>query len=151
MRIQIDDLSSPQIAALLEQHMQHMHQMSPAECVFALDLSRLRQPDITMWSAWDGDQIMGCGALKQLDTTHGEIKSMRTANIHVRKGVARAILQQIMQEAKQRGYQRLSLETGTHPGFDAAHWLYASAGFEACGPFADYVLDPHSIFMSKVL
>ena len=151
MDIQIDDLSGPHIAALLEEHMQHMHQMSPAECVFALDLSRLRQPEITMWSAWEEGQLLGCGALRQLDAGHGEIKSMRTARAHLRKGVAHAILQHIIAEARQRGYQRLSLETGTHAGFGPAHKLYASVGFQVCGPFADYAIDPHSQFMTLVL
>jgi putative acetyltransferase len=151
MHIQIDDLNGPQMAALLEHHMQNMHQLSPAECVFALDLSRLRQPDVTMWSAWEGDALLGCGALKQLDAGHGEIKSMRTDPAHLRKGVARAILETIMAEAARRGYQRLSLETGTHPAFGAAHKLYASVGFAFCGPFADYVVDPHSVFMSRAL
>ena len=117
----------------------------------ALDLDRLRQPDITMWSAWDGDQLLGCGALKQLDSAHGEIKSMRTAIAHRGRGTGRALLAHIVDTARARGYRRLSLETGATPPFLPAQRLYETFGFVRCGPFADYREDPHSVFMTLAL
>jgi putative acetyltransferase len=148
MHIEIDDLTRPEIHALLNEHLQHMYELSPPENVFALDLSRLRQPDITFWTAWEGVTLVGCGALKQLDGTHAEVKSMRTPNASRRKGAGRAILEHIIAVARERSYERLSLETGTASDFVPAHRLYASAGFVNCGPFGDYVEDPHSIFMT---
>ena len=148
MHIEIDDLTRPEIHALLNEHLQHMYELSPPENVFALDLSRLRQPDITFWTAWEGATLVGCGALKQLDGTHAEVKSMRTPNAIRRKGAGRAILEHIIAVARERSYERLSLETGTASAFVPAHRLYASAGFVNCGPFGDYVEDPHSIFMT---
>lgn len=148
MKILRDDLSGPEIRALLEEHLQSMHALSPPESVHALDLDRLRQPDISFWCAWEGPLLLGCGALKQLDATHGEVKSMRTPAALRRRGAGRALLAHIVAEARARGYERLSLETGTGEGFEAAHRLYLSAGFEPCGPFASYVEDPFSAFMS---
>lgn len=151
MDIRIDDLQGPAIQALLQVHLDAMHTHSPPESVHALDLAALRQPSITFWTAWDGDDLLGCGALKQLDDTHAELKSMRTASAHVRKGVARAVLRHILHAAQAQGIQRISLETGPHAPFDAAQKLYASEGFVECGPFADYALDPYSLFMTRVL
>lgn len=151
MHIEIDDLTRPEIHALLNEHLQHMYELSPPENVFALDLSRLRQPDITFWTAWEGATLVGCGALKQLDGTHAEVKSMRTPKAIRRKGAGRAILEHIIAVARERSYERLSLETGTASAFVPAHRLYASAGFVNCGPFGDYVEDPHSIFMTLTL
>lgn len=151
MHIRLDDLRGPQIRALLEEHLRHMHELSPPESVHALDLDALRQPDIRFWTVWDGSELMGCGALKALDATHGEVKSMRTANAHRRKGVARAMLRHILAEAQARAYQRLSLETGSQPGFEPARRLYAEHGFAECGPFAGYAEDPHSVFMTRSL
>jgi putative acetyltransferase len=151
MLIKIDDLRGPEIAALLEEHMSGMRATSPEASVHALDLEGLRQPEITFWSAWDGAALMGCGAVRELDATHGEIKSMRTTAAHLRKGVAAQILARIIQVAQERGYQRLSLETGSTPDFAAAHALYAGFGFNQCGPFAGYAVDPFSVFMTKVL
>lgn len=148
MKILIDDLRGPEIRALLEEHLQHMHELSPPESVHALDLGRLRQPDISFWCAWDGAVLLGCGALKELDPTHGEVKSMRTPDALRRRGAGRALLAHIVAEGRARGYQRLSLETGTGAAFEPAHRLYLSAGFEPCGPFADYAEDPYSVFMS---
>lgn len=148
MKILIDDLRGPEIRALLEEHLQHMHELSPPESVHALDLDRLRQPDISFWCAWDGAVLLGCGALKELDPTHGEVKSMRTPDALRRRGAGRALLAHIVAEGRARGYQRLSLETGTGAAFEPAHRLYLSAGFESCGPFADYAEDPYSVFMS---
>jgi len=151
MHIELDDLSRPQIHALLEEHLQNMYALSPPECVFALDLDRLRQPDISFWTIWDGSQLLGCGALKELDSRHGEIKSMRTPQSLRRQGAGRAVLEHIIATARSRAYARLSLETGTAEAFRPAWRLYASAGFVECGPFGDYVEDPHSKFMTLQL
>ena len=148
MRIIEDDLTGAAIAALLSEHMAGMRQNSPPESVHALDLAGLQSPDITFWTAWEGDELLGCGALKELDSQHGEIKSMRTAQAHVGKGVASAILAQLMQEASRRSYRRLSLETGSGAAFDPAHKLYLKFGFAYCGPFAEYREDPFSRFMT---
>jgi putative acetyltransferase len=148
MRIERDDLTGPEIRALLEEHLQSMYELSPPESVHALDLDRLRQPDISFWSAWDGPVLIGCGALKALDDRHGEIKSMRTPRALRRRGAGRALLAHIVAEGRARGYTRLSLETGAVPGFEAAQRLYESVGFEVCGPFGDYAEDPHSLFMT---
>jgi putative acetyltransferase len=151
MKIETDDLSRPQIHALLEEHLRGMHALSPPESVHALGLGKLRQPDITFWSAWDGDLLLGCGALKELDKTHGEIKSMRTPDAVRRRGAGRALLAHIVAEARSRGYRRLSLETGPVPAFAPAQHLYASAGFSVCGPFGPYAEDPFSVFMTMAL
>jgi putative acetyltransferase len=147
MRIELDDLSRPQVHALLEEHLKHMHELSPPEQVFALDLAKLRVPEISFWTIWDGEQLLGCGALKQLSPVHGEIKSMRTPANARGKGAGRGMLTHIIAVARQRGYETLSLETGTHPAFEPAHRLYRSQGFELSGPFGDYCVDPHSAFM----
>jgi len=128
-----------------------MHTFSPPESVHALNLTGLRHPAITFWTAWEGEELLGCGALKQLSGEHGELKSMRTASAHLRKGVARALLRHIESFARAKGLQRLSLETGPHAPFAAAQALYASEGFVSCGPFADYVPDSYSLFMTKML
>lgn len=151
MDIRIDDLQGSAIQALLQVHLDAMYEHSPPESVHALDLEALRHPSITFWTAWDGDELLGCGALKQHNADHAELKSMRTASSHVRKGVARAILRHIESAARAKGIQRISLETGTPAPFVAAQHLYASEGFVECGPFADYVLDPYSLFMTKAL
>ncbi|WP_294767695.1 GNAT family N-acetyltransferase [uncultured Rhodoferax sp.] len=151
MEIRIDDLQGAPIQALLREHLASMHEYSPPESVHALDLEALRHPSITFWTAWEGSDLLGCGALKQLDSTQAELKSMRTASAHLRKGVARAMLRHILAEARARGLRRVNLETGTPAPFAAAQKLYASEGFVECGPFADYVLDPYSLFMTKVL
>jgi putative acetyltransferase len=149
--IRIDDLQGAQIAALLQAHLDAMRQHSPPESVHALDLNALRQPGITFWTAWDGSDLMGCGALKSLTADHGELKSMRTAAAHLRKGVGRAMLRHIELAARAQGIRRISLETGAHAPFHAAQQLYANEGYLVCGPFADYVLDPFSVFMTKPL
>ena len=151
MRIRLDDLSGPEIRALLDEHVQSMHCLSPPGSVHVLDLAALRTPDISVWTAWSGDQLLGCGALKALTATHGEIKSMRTATPHLRKGVARALLAHILDEARRRGYARVSLETGSAAAFEPARQLYADFGFEPRGPFGDYVEDPYSVSMTKLL
>jgi putative acetyltransferase len=151
MQIKVDDLKGPEIARLLQEHLQSMRAITPAESVHALDIEALRKSNITFWSAWDEGQLQGCGALKQLDAQHAEVKSMRTAAGHVRKGVASTLLRTILDESRRRGYRRLSLETGATPHFAPAHALYARFGFVSSGPFADYVEDPHSVFMSLEL
>jgi len=151
MHIRIDDLRGPEIHALLEEHLQDMRRISPPESVHALDLDKLRRPEITFWTAWSDNELVGCGALKMLDAGHGEIKSMRVAGTRRRTGAGRAVLHHILDEARRRGMQRLSLETGSQPEFMPARTLYASAGFAECGPFAGYVLDPHSVFMTRSL
>jgi putative acetyltransferase len=150
-RIVEDDLSGPEIAALLELHLGEMHQWSPACKVHAMPLERLREPDVTFFAAWDGDTLAACGALKELDPEHGEIKSMRAAPEYRGRGAGRAILEHIMAEALSRGYARLSLETGRTEPFEPAHRLYQGYGFEPCEAFADYVLDDFSICMSREL
>jgi putative acetyltransferase len=151
MNIKIDDLQSSEIHALLQEHLQNMALLSPPESMHALDIAALRKPEITFWSVWENGELLGCGALKELDTHHAEIKSMRTASSHRRRGVAKKLLNHILEEAKRRGYSRLSLETGSMEGFEPARKLYASFGFTDCEPFADYVEDPNSVFMTKEL
>ncbi|MEO8278369.1 MAG: GNAT family N-acetyltransferase [Ideonella sp.] len=141
-------MSRPAVHALLQEHLDNMYQLSPPESVHALDLAKLRGADITFWTVWADDGLLGCGALKQLDRTHGEVKSMRTPAALRRRGAGRAVLAHIIAEATARGYERLSLETGPVSGFEVAHRLYASHGFEYCGPFGPYREDPHSAFMS---
>lgn len=149
--IRVDDLRGPEIAALLQEHLDEMAQYSPPESIHALDLERLRRPEITFWTVWQSGELVGCGALRQLDATHGEIKSMRTASLHRRKGVAAAMLQHMLDEATRRGYRRLSLETGSPAPFLRARQLYTRFGFEYCAPFADYVEDTYSVFMTRTL
>jgi putative acetyltransferase len=151
MHIKIDDLSGSDVQALLEEHLHSMTLHSPPESIHALDLDGLRQPDITFWTAWEGSELLGCGALKELNKTHGELKSMRTASAHLKKGVARALLAHVLKEAAQRGYTRLSLETGSPQEFVPARQLYMSMGFEYCEPFASYVDDPYSVFMTRAI
>lgn len=151
MEIKIDDLTGPAIAQLIMEHLQGMKLNSPPESIHALNLEQLRQPNITFWSAWNGKDLLGCGALKELDAKHGEIKSMRTSSAHLRTGVAKRLLQHIINVAKERGYARLSLETGSMDAFAPARKLYTSFGFDYCEPFSDYIEDPNSVFMTKEL
>lgn len=151
MRIELDDLTRPEVQALLSEHLKNMYELSPPESVHALDLSQLRSPDVTFWTIWDHATLLGCGALKQLDPTHGEVKSMRTPVALRRRGAGRAMLIHIIEEARRRGYARLSLETGSMEAFRPAQVLYESFGFTYSGPFADYIEDPNSVFMSKAL
>ncbi|MGE3347511.1 MAG: GNAT family N-acetyltransferase [Ramlibacter sp.] len=151
MHIELDDLSRPAIHALLNEHLASMYELSPPESVHALDVDKLRQPGITFWSAWEGPVLMGCGALKELDPLHGELKSMRTPNAQRRRGAGRLLLAHIVGVARARGYERLSLETGSQPAFRPAWALYESAGFTRCGPFGSYADDPNSVFMTQRL
>lgn len=151
MHIEVDDLTRPQIHALLGEHLSHMYELSPPENVFALDLSKLRQPGITFFSVWDAGVLLGCGALKELSPSQGELKSMRTPKAQRRRGAGRLVLDHIIAVAHQRNYQLLSLETGSHPDFRPAQQLYASCGFVPCGSFGSYQEDPHSVFMQMQL
>jgi putative acetyltransferase len=151
MDIRVDDLSGPEVSQLVREHLRSVALHSPPESVHALDLEALRKPEITFWSVWQDSELVGCGALKELDAHHGEIKSMRTASLHLRKGVAARLMGHLLEEAKRRSYRRLSLETGSMEAFAPARSLYSRFGFQRCGPFADYVEDPNSVFMTREL
>lgn len=151
MNIIEDDLSSEPVLALLGQHLQSMVLYSPPQCVHALDLEGLRAPDVTFWTAWENAQLLGCCALKDLDGWHGEVKSMKTAPAHLRRGVASALLRHLVDESRARSYRRLSLETGSGVAFEAAAALYRRFGFDSCGPFGDYPENPFTRFMTLEL
>jgi putative acetyltransferase len=151
LRIREDDLMGGEVAELLRAHLDEMHEITPPESVHALDLDALRSPAVTFWSAWQGDELLGCGALRELDPSSGEIKSMRTVEAHRGTGVASRILEHILDEARWRGYTYLHLETGSMAEFEPARALYARYGFEFRGPFAEYTDDPNSVFMTKKL
>jgi putative acetyltransferase len=151
VNIKIDDLTGSEVYELLQEHLRSMKRHSPPESVHALDIEALRKPEITFWTVWESDELLGCGALKELDSQHAEIKSMRTSSLHLRKGVAKNLLNHIIEEAKRRGYSRLSLETGSMEAFEPARQLYANFSFTYCEPFADYVEDPYSVFMTRAL
>ncbi len=151
MEIKIDDLSGPEIAQFLEAHIQDMKSASPPESKHALDLEALKASDITFWTVWDENKLIGCGAIKELDKTHGEIKSMRTSTPERGAGIGSFLLTHILEEAKLRGYTRVSLETGSMAFFEPARQLYKKFGFTYCDPFADYKYDPNSVFMSTSL
>ena len=151
LRIERDDLNRAEVLALLSEHLTSMYSLSPPESVHALGVAALKRPDVTFWTAWEGDVLMGCGALKELDATHGEVKSMRTPAQLRRRGAGRAILTHILGEARARGYTRLSLETGSMAEFEPAQKLYESFGFRYCGPFGPYKEDPYSTFMTLEL
>lgn len=148
MDIRTDDLTDARVLALLRWHLDTIAPTAPPESRHALDLEALRGPDITFWCLWDGEALAGFGALKQLSAEHGEVKSMRTAPPHLRRGVAARMLAHIIEVARQRGFRRLSLETGSMAFFAPAHTLYESFGFTRCGPFGDYRPDPLSLFMT---
>lgn len=151
MEIKVDDLSGIQVKDLIAEHLQGMAGDSPPESIHALNLDGLKKPEITFWCAWEAGDLMGCGAMKELNPEHAELKSMRTASAHLRKGVARKMLAHIMDVAVERGYKRISLETGSMDSFIPARKLYEDFGFEYCEPFADYILDPNSTFMTRTI
>ncbi|MBJ7538778.1 GNAT family N-acetyltransferase [Marinomonas transparens] len=151
MDIRIDDLSGPEVKQLLTEHLEDMYATSPAESVHALDLTELKKPDITFWTVWEEEQLLGCGALKTFDEKQGEIKSMRTTSAARNKGIASTLLSYILDMAKQQGIEKINLETGPQDFFAPARKLYEKNGFSYCGPFADYELDPYSVFMTKQL
>jgi putative acetyltransferase len=147
MRIQLDDLTGPEIAALLQEHLNDMNAVSPPESKHALDLKGLKASDISFWTLWQQQQLAGCVALKQLNTRQGEIKSMRSASAFRGQGIGKVLLQHVISEAKNRGYQQLYLETGAMDYFAPARSLYRSFGFESCAAFAQYKEDANSVFM----
>ncbi|EGQ8274069.1 GNAT family N-acetyltransferase [Vibrio parahaemolyticus] len=151
MRIEIDNLERPQVLALLEEHLQDMYATSPPESVHALDVSKLKLPSITFWTGWDGEQLLGCVAMSQLEDGHAELKSMRTTPSARKLGVASRLLNHVIEQAKHQGIQRLSLETGSMAFFEPAHRLYEKHGFVYCEPFGDYQPDPNSRFMTLAL
>ena len=149
--IREDDLTDPAVIALLESHLADMASHTPAESVHAMPVERLTGPDITFWTMWAGDRVVGCGALKEIDRRHGEVKSMRTSDDARGQGIGGLLLDHLLAEARRRGYVRVSLETGSNEPFEPARRLYARRGFSTCEPFGDYVLDPWSVFMTKEL
>jgi putative acetyltransferase len=151
IEIRADDLRNAQVIELLQEHVAALRRVSPPGSCHVLDLAGLREADITFWSAWDGERLAGCGALKELAADQGEIKSMRTAAAFLRQGVASRLLRHMIDEAQRRRYRRLSLETGSMSYFDPARALYASFGFAPCGAFGGYVEDPNSVYMAKDL
>lgn len=151
LRIAVDDLRGPGVAALLEEHLRDMRATSPPESVHALDLDGLRRPGVTVWSADLDGEVVGCAALSELGDGHAELKSMRVEARARGRGVGAALLEHVLAEARARGLTRLSLETGSQPFFAPARALYARYGFAPCPPFAGYVDDPHSAFFSLAL
>lgn len=156
LEIRADDLSGEPTRELVARHLRGMFELTPAESVYALDVDKLRDPAVSFWSAWEGDQLAGIGALKRLDATgvaeqRGEIKSMRVADEFLGKGVGRAMLRHIVAAAREQGMTSLWLETGSEEGFLAAQRLYLSEGFTECGPFGDYPDSPLSTYMTLTL
>lgn len=151
VHVKPDDLSSPLVHALIAEHLAGMHGNSPAGHVHALAIDGLEAPDVAFWSAWIDGQLCGCGAMKSLGATAGEVKSMRTRSSYLRQGVGQAVLDKIVDAARGRGYTRLYLETGTGDAFAAAHALYLRNGFAWCGPFGDYTATDFNVFMVKAL
>ncbi|HEV2366170.1 MAG TPA: GNAT family N-acetyltransferase [Caulobacteraceae bacterium] len=151
MRIALDDPARPEVAALLEAHLELMRSSSPPESVHALPIAALRAAEISFWTAWEGEALLGCGALKALGAGEGEIKSMHTAEAHRGRGVAAALLAHLIAEAKKRGWRRLMLETGSQDVFAPSRALYRRFGFSDRGPFADYWDDPNSVYMELAL
>jgi putative acetyltransferase len=149
--IRADDLTGPEIEALLREHLAFAAVNSPPGSRHALPLERLRAPNISFWTVWRGGELAGCGALKELDPAHGEVKSMRTAAPFLRQGVGSLVLAHLIAVARRRRYRRLSLETGSQDVFVPARALYARFGFAVCGPFASYVEDPNSVYMTLAL
>ena len=148
LRIERDDLSRAQVLALLEEHLRNMYELSPPDKVFAFDANKLRASDVTFWTAWNDELLVGCAALKELSSTDGEIKSMRTPSAVRRTGAGRALLEHVIDVARSRGYRVLYLETGAHAAFQPAQTLYRSAGSQVCGPFGSYRENGNSVFMS---
>ncbi|HYC23157.1 MAG TPA: GNAT family N-acetyltransferase [Candidatus Bathyarchaeia archaeon] len=147
----LDDLSGEPTRALIARHLAGMHANSPPGSVHALEIDKLREPEVTFWSVWLGEEIVGCGALKRLDARRGELKSMRVADVFLGRGIGRALLDHLIREARARGMDSLWLETGSSPPFIPALRLYESAGFVRCGPFDGYTDDPFSVFMTRAI
>lgn len=151
IQIREDNLTGAEITRFLQDHLDYMYSITPPQSVHAFDIERLRAPGVTFWSAWAARELLGCGALKELDPRSGEIKSMRTAPEYRGRGVGSRILQHIIAVAERRAYECLYLETGAMPEFAPARALYLRHGFAYRGPFPPYVEDPNSVFMVKRL
>lgn len=151
IQIQSADLETPEFAALVETHAELMLSLSPPGSCHFLPMDGLKRPDVTVWEMREGDTLVGCGALQHLSDTHGEVKSMHTLARYRGAGLGRKMLEHVIAVAEQRGYTRLSLETGSMVGFKPSRTLYRRFGFEVCPPFGDYVEDPNSVFMSRTL
>jgi putative acetyltransferase len=151
VEIVVDDLTGPQIASFLDEHVAEMLSITPPESKHALDLETLRGPGITFWSVMDAGTVVGCGALKRLDARHAEVKSMRTLAARQRSGIASMLLEHIISEARRMGFTRLSLETGSAEFFAPARRLYEKFGFSYCEPFDGYRPDPLSVFLTRTL
>lgn len=151
IQIREDGLDEPAVIALLRAHLDEVRANPTPGGAHVLDLAGLKQPGVTFWSAWRGDALLGCGAIRELDAAHGEIKSMRTAPDQLRRGAGAALMAHMLGVARERGYRRLSLETGATPAFEAAQALYRQFGFTYCEPFGAYRADPLSRFMSRAL
>ncbi len=149
--IQRADLNAPDFIALIDTHAELMLELSPPGSCHFLPIDGLKTDDVTVWDLRDGDTLLGSGALKHLSDTHGEIKSMHTLSARRGGGLGKKMLEHILKEARQRGYTRLSLETGSSDGFSPARNLYKAYGFSICGPFGAYIEDPHSVFMTSEL
>jgi putative acetyltransferase len=149
--IRIDDLSGAPIRELIAEHLAGMQGISPPGQVHALELEGLGAPEVTVWSAWIGEDLCGCGALRELGEAAGEIKSMRTREWFLGRGVGQAVLDEIVRTARERGYRRLFLETGTGPAFEAAHRFYLKNGFDWCAAFGDYAATEFNVFMVRTV
>lgn len=151
LTFRVDDLSGPETQALIREHLEGMHRNSPPGACHAFDLTGLRQPSVTVWTAWRGEALAGCGALHRLDAERGELKTMRVADAFLGQGLGRALLEHLMAQARAQGLRSLWLETGRGPAFEPATRLYETAGFVRCGPFGTYVDDGFSVFMTRSL
>lgn len=151
MQIKMGQLEHPAVVALLNEHEQRMREQSPPESRHVFDVEKLKQPEITFWTLWHDEQLLGCAALKHWNAEYGEIKSMKTAPEHTRKGVGQHLMQHILDEAQSRGYQCLKLETGSMAYFEPARNFYQNFGFRYCEPFGHYLKDPNNVFMSLLL
>lgn len=149
--IQSANLESPEFAALIETHAALMLSLSPPGSCHFLPMDGLKRPDVTVWEMRDDDALVGCGALQHLSDTHGEVKSMHTLERYRGAGLGRRMLEHVISEARARGYNRLSLETGSMDGFEPSRTLYRRFGFDVCPPFGEYVEDPNSVFMTRLL
>jgi putative acetyltransferase len=151
MEIRPGDLADPRVLELLRQHLAGMHASSPPGSVYALDLSGLQQPSISFFTVWDGDDLLGCGALKHVDDATGELKSMRTDARHLRRGAGAFMLAHLLALARSRGYSRVCLETGSGPAFEPALALYRKAGFIDGPAFGEYVATEFNQFLQLEL
>lgn len=151
MKIKIDDLSSGEVISLLEEHLSDMYATSPPECVHALDVQALKSPEITFFSTWIDSALAACVGIKRLSSLEVELKSMRTSHAFRGKGVASKQLEHVLNFAREQGYKRINLETGTQDYFKPARNLYKKFGFTDCGPFSSYKLNPNSHFMTRYL